>query len=356
MPLKEERKIMNNLKKIDWMKLLLDNFIWLIIAAVYLYFLSNVGGKFVTLTNQVNILLHASVLGMLVIGQAIVLLTGNFDLSAEGVLSLTTIFAMWLMAVPRTDAGGAQASGWMIHPYIVIPIMLLIGMLSGLIIGTLITRLKMNNFIVTLAMQLVLRGIALIISNGQIMTGSPTVFNWLGGARFKGFPVSVIVTLIIYLVVNYLLNHSKFGRELRAVGANRDAAQASGFDPKKTITFAYIISGFMAAFAGWMLLGRLETSISTLGQGMTLETVAASVIGGVSLKGGLGSVGGAFAGVMLLSIIDNGLNLMEVDPFWVQGIRGMIILLALLIEAQKFRYKPKVIHEDVNKATEKAKA
>lgn len=347
---------MNNLKKIDWMKLLLDNFIWLIVAVVYLYFASNVGGKFVTLPNQINILSHASVLGILVIGQAIVLLTGNFDLSAEGVLSLTAIFAMWLMVEPRTDAGGAQASGLMLHPLIVIPIMFCIGILSGWLIGTMITRLKMNNFIVTLAMQLVLRGIAMLISGGQIMTGSPALFNWLGGTRIKGFPVAVGVTLIMFLVVNYLLNQSKFGRELRAVGANRDAAQASGFDPKKTITFAYIISGFMAAFAGWMLMGRLETSISTLGQGMTLETVAASVIGGVSLKGGLGSVGGAFAGVMLLSIIDNGLNLMEVDPFWVQGIRGMIILLALLIEAQKFRYKPKVIHENNEKPAEEVKA
>jgi len=337
---------MANLKKIDWMKLFLDNFIWLIIAGVYAYFAMSIGGKFVTLSNQINILSHASVLGILVIGQAIVLLTGNFDLSAEGILSLTTIFAMWLMVEPRTDAGGAQASGLMLHPFIVIPIMFCIGILSGWLNGVMITRIKMNNFIVTLAMQLVLRGIALIISSGRIMTGSPALFNWLGGTRIKGFPIAVGVTLITYLVVNYLLNHSKIGRELHAVGANRDAAQASGFDPKRTITFAYIISGFMAAFAGWMLLGRLETSISTLGQGFTLETVAASVIGGVSLKGGLGSVGGAFSGVILLSIIDNGLNLMEVDPFWVQGVRGLIILFALLIEAQKFRYKPKVIYEN----------
>jgi len=347
---------MANNKKIDWMKLLLDNFIWLIIAGVYVYFATNIGGKFVTLTNQVNILSHASVLGVLVIGQAIVLLTGNFDLSAEGVLSMTTIIAMWLMAIPRTDAGGAQASGLVLHPFIVIPLILALGVLSGWFIGLMITRLKMNNFIVTLAMQLVLRGIAMIISGGQIMTGSPALFNWLGGTRIKGIPVAVVVTLFMFITVNYLLNHSKFGRELRAVGANRDAAQASGFDPKKTITRAYMISGFLGAFAGWMLLGRLETSISTLGQGMTLETVAASVIGGVSLKGGLGSVGGAFAGVMLLSIIDNGLNLMEVDPFWVQGIRGMIILLALLIEAQKFRYKPKVIHDTIEKQAEEAKA
>ncbi len=340
--------MLNSRKNIDWVKLLLDQFIWIIVVAVFAFFAIQMSERFFTIPNFINILLHASVLGILVIGQTIVLLTGNFDLSAEGVLSLTTVVAMWLMVEPRTDAGGAQASGLMVNPFIVIPLMLIAGALSGWIIGMLITRLKMNGFIVTLAMQLVLRGIALIISEGQIMTGSPPLYNWLGGTRIRGFPVSVGVTLIMYLVVNYLLNQSKFGRELRAVGANRDASRASGFNPKKIITRAYVISGFLGAFAGWMLLGRLETSISSLGSGMTLETVAASVIGGVSLQGGLGSVGGAFAGVMLLSIIDNALNLMDVDPFWVQAVRGFIILLALLIEAQKFRYKPKVIHENGN--------
>ena len=343
---------MNNGRRIDWVKLFLDNFIWIIVVLVFTYFAVQVP-NFVTTGNLINILLHASVLGVLVIGQTIVLMTGNFDLSAEGVLSLTTILAMWLMVEPRTDAGGAQASGLMLNPYIVIPTMFLVGILSGWLIGIMITRLKMNNFIVTLAMQLVLRGIAMLISGGQIMTGSPALFNWMGGARINGFPISVGVTLLLYLVVNYLLNQSKFGRELRAVGANIDAAHASGFDPQKTITRAYIISGFMGAFAGWMLLGRLETSISTLGKGMTLETVAASVIGGVSLRGGMGSVGGAFAGVILLSLIDNALNLIDIDPFWVQGIRGLIILVALLIEAQKFRYKPKVIHENANGIVEK---
>jgi len=345
--------MLNTSKRIDWVKVILDQFIWIIVVAVFAFFAMQMTERFFTIPNFINILLHASVLGVLAIGQTIVLLTGNFDLSAEGVLSLTTIIAMWLMVEPRTDAGGAQASGLMVHPFIVIPLMLLAGVFSGWIIGMLITRLKMNGFIVTLAMQLVLRGIALIISEGQIMTGSPPLYNWMGGTRIRGFPVSVGITLVMYLIVNYLLNQSKFGRELRAVGANRDAARASGFNPKKIITRAYRISGFLGAFAGWMILGRLETSISTLGSGMTLETVAASVIGGVSLQGGLGSVGGAFAGVMLLSIIDNALNLMDVDPFWVQGVRGFIILLALLIEAQKFRYKPKVIHENENGIVEK---
>jgi ribose/xylose/arabinose/galactoside ABC-type transport system permease subunit len=335
---------MNNGKKIDWVKLFLDKFIWIIITILFIYFAVSVP-NFTKGINLVNILLHASVLGILAIGQTIVLLTGNFDLSAEGVLSLTTVFAMWLMIEPGTTTGSAQGSGLMMNPVLVVPIILLMGALSGFLIGTLITRLRMNGFIVTLAAQLALRGIAMVVSNGQIMTGSPEAFNWLGSAKVAGFPVSVIVTLALFIIMNYLLNQSKFGRELRAVGANPDAARASGFDPMRTVTIAYTISGLLAAFAGWMLLGRLETSISTLGQGMTLETVASSVIGGVSLNGGVGSVGGAFAGVLLLSVIDNALNLMDVDSFWVESVRGFIILVALLIEAQKFRYKPKVVHE-----------
>lgn len=335
---------MNKGQKRDWVRLFLDNFIWIILACLFLYFAINVP-NFTTKTNLINILMHASVLGILAIGQTIVLLTGNFDLSAEGMLSLSTVFAMWLMLEPGIK-GEAQGSGLMMNPFLVIPIILLMGTISGFVIGTLITRLKMNGFIVTLAAQLALRGAAMILSNGQIMTGSPKAFNWLGSAKVYGFPVSVIVTLLMFIIVNYLLNQSKFGRELRAVGANPDAAQASGFNPKKTITLAYTLAGFLAAFAGWMLLGRLETSVSTLGKGMTLETVAASVIGGVSLKGGVGSVGGAFAGVLLLSLIDNSLNLMDVDSFWVESVRGLIILVALLIEAQKFRYKPKVVHEN----------
>lgn len=334
---------MNKVQKRDWVRLILDNFIWIILAVLFLYFAANVP-NFTLKSNLINILLHASVLGILAIGQTMVLLTGNFDLSAEGMVSLSTIFAMWLMLEPGIR-GEAQGSGLMMNPFLVIPIILILGTVVGFLVGTMITQLKMNGFIVTLAMQLSLRGAAMILSNGQIMTGSPKAFNWLGSAKVAGFPVSIIVTISLFILVNYLLNNSKFGRELRAVGANPDAAAASGFNPKRTITLAYTIGGFLAAFAGWMLLGRLETTISTLGEGYTLETVAASVIGGVSLKGGVGSVGGAFAGVMLLSLIDNALNLMSVDSFWVEAVRGFIILIALLIEAQKFRYKPKVIHE-----------
>jgi len=320
----------------------LDRLIWFILLLVILFFTFRVGG-FLSGPNLINILLHASVLGMLTIGQTICLLSGNFDLSAEGNLSLLTVLATWLM-LPYREMTLAQAGGigWEVHPFIVIPIMLVLGTFIGYINGFLITRLKMNNFIVTLAMQLVLRGIAFVISLGAIMPGTPRAFNWLGGGRIGPIPVSVIFTLLVFILFAYILRNTRFGRELYAVGGNREAARASGFNPERLITMAYTIGGFMAAIASWMLLGRLEVSVPNLGVGMTLETVAASVIGGVALAGGAGTIWGAFSGVLLLSIIDNGLNLMAVDPFWVNGIRGLIILIALLIEAQKVRFRPQV--------------
>jgi ribose/xylose/arabinose/galactoside ABC-type transport system permease subunit len=327
---------MSGSKIFQW---ILDRLIWFILLLVIVFFTLRVN-NFLSPSNIVNIMLHASVLGVLTIGQAIVLLSGNFDLSAEGTLSLLTVLATWLMLPYR---GGANAQGggigWEVHPFIVIPLMLVIGTLVGAFNGFLITRLKMNNFIVTLAMQLVLRGIAFVISMGMIMPGTPALFNWLGGGRVGMVPVSVVFTVLLFALSHYFLRNTRFGRELYAVGGNREAARASGFKPEKLITTAYMLGGLLAALASWMLLGRLEVSVPTLGVGMTLETVAAAVIGGVALTGGAGSIWGAFSGVMLLAVIDNGLNLMDVDPFWVNGIRGLIILIALLIEAQKVRFK-----------------
>ncbi len=327
-----------------WLRFILDRMIWFILVLVILFFWARIGNKFLTSANLINIFLHASVLGLLTIGQTICLLSGNFDLSAEGAVSLLTVLAAWLM-LPYREMTLAQAGGigWELSPFLVIPIILILGTFIGFINGFLISKLRMNNFIVTLAMQLFLRGLAFVISLGAIMPGTPKEFNWLGGGRIGSIPVSVIVTIILFLGFEFILRYSRFGRELYAVGANRDAARASGFKPELTVIKAYMIGGFMAGLASWMLLGRLEVSVPTLGVGMTLETVAASVIGGVALAGGSGSIIGAFSGVLLLSVVNNGLNLMEVDPFWVTGVRGLIILIALFLEVQKSRIRVRAV-------------
>lgn len=324
----------------DWIGFVLNNFIWFVLLLTLILFAVFIPDYF-TFSNITNILIFASVLGVMVIGQSLVLISRKLDLSAEGTLSLVTVLAAWLMLPFRNfDAGQAGGIGWELNPVIVVPLILALGALIGFINGVLIMKLKMNFFIVTLAMQLILRGGALVISEGAIMPGTPDAFNWLGSGRLLDIvPVSVVTTLLMYLVFSYLMSSSRFGREVYAVGANEEAARAAGFNPTRTVIIVYTISGFLAAFAGWMLLGRLTSSVPNLGAGYTLNVVAAAVIGGVSLKGGEGSIIGAFAGVLLLAMINNALNLMNVDPLWVNAVRGFIILIALILDALKSRYK-----------------
>jgi ribose/xylose/arabinose/galactoside ABC-type transport system permease subunit len=324
--------------RIDWVKLILDRFLWAVIILIAIFFAWRAHG-FVTAVNLVNLLLHASVLGLLVIGQSICLLSGNFDLSIEGNIQLVAVLAAWMM-VPAFGVGGG--GGWTLSPFLVIPMVLVLGGIVGMFNGLMVTRLRMNNFIVTLSMQLVLGGIAFLISRGYYIYNIPVPFAWLGSHSFGPVPVQIIFTALAFIAFHLFLAYSRFGRQLYAVGGNREAARASGIDPKIVISKAYILNGVIVAVAAWMLLGRVGQATTKIGLGMTLETFAAAVIGGIALSGGYGSVGGAFSGVLLLSVIDNGLNLMSVNAYWVQGIRGFIILLALFIEAQKFRYKPRV--------------
>ena len=323
----------------DLLELGSKHFIWVVLVLTAIVFGSTID-KYLSVPNITNILITGSVLGVLVIGQSLCLMARKLDLSAEGTVSLVAVVAAWLM-LPYREQDYAQAGGLGVEldPLLVIPIILILGAVVGFLNGFMIMKLNMNFFIVTLAMQLVLRGLALAISSGAIMPGTPAAFNWLGGGRVAGIPVSVIATIGLYLIFGFVMSRMQFGRKVYAVGANEDAARASGFSTARTVILVYTASGFLAALAGWMLLGRLEASVPTLGVGMTLNVVAAAVIGGVSLKGGEGSIIGAFAGVLFLAMVNNALNLMNVDPLWVNAVRGLIILAALIIDAQKSRYR-----------------
>jgi ribose/xylose/arabinose/galactoside ABC-type transport system permease subunit len=322
-----------------WFEFLLDHFIWVVLVGALIAFTLTVPG-YLAPSNIINILLTASVPGVLVIGQALVLMTRRIDLSAEGTISLVSVLAAWLM-LPYREMSLAQAGGvgWEVHPFIVIPIILGVGAFVGFLNGFMIMKLNMNFFIVTLGMQLVLRGIAFVISQGAVMPGTPAEFDILGSGRLGDIPVSVITMLALYVLFNFIMGNTRFGRKVYAVGANEEAARASGFNPTRTVIIVFTISGLMAAVGGWMLLGRVDASVPTLGAGFTLNVVAAAVIGGVSLKGGEGSMIGAFAGVLFLAMINNALNLSNVDSLWVNAVRGGIILLALIVDSLRLRYK-----------------
>lgn len=324
---------------------LLDHLIWVILIAVFIFFMTQ-SPVFLSPTNITNILSAAAILGILVVGQTFVLITGNFDLSTESTLGLAGLVGMFLI-VPATAPywGG----GLMLNPYLSIVVLLIMGAVIGYIVGVLITIGKMNNFIVTLAMLLILRGLIMAFTKGTPISGlgfepAETYF-WLGHkALFEipgviKIPVAVVATALVFVAGHIILNHRRFGRELYAIGGNRQAAIASGIDADARVRQVYVLSGLLAALAGWMLAGRVGSIQANLGEGYIFTVMAAAVIGGISLQGGRGTMLGALGGVLLLSTIDRGLNLMNVNVFWVKVIQGLIIMLAMFIDAQRVRFR-----------------
>jgi simple sugar transport system permease protein len=336
---------------------LLDNLIWFILVAVFAFFMLQ-SPHFLTSTNITNILSAAAVLGILVVGQTFVLITGNFDLSSESTLGLAALMGIWLIVPALAPYWGG---GVLLNPFISIAVILCMGALVGYAIGCLITFGKMNNFIVTLAMLLILRGLMLAFTQGNATNGmgfaAADVFYWLGhkvAFEIPGvvkIPIAVVATGLVFLVGHIVLNHRRFGRELYAIGGNRQAAIASGIDADKRVRQVYVISGMLAALGGWMLAGRVASIQVNLGEGYIFTVFAAAVIGGISLQGGRGTMLGALGGVLLLSTIDRGLNLMKVSVFWIKVIQGLIIMIAMFIDAQRVRYRAKDSPEAARKDT-----
>ena len=333
---------MNKQKFNDILLFIIDNLIWVfvIIALVTFSFTSS---KFLTPNNLVNILFRVAALGLLVIGQSFTMITANFDLSSESTMGFTAMIAALLMS--SIDKGGW---GLNLSPILAIILMILLGALIGLFNGTLITKLKMNNFITTVAMLMVLRGATYAISPGTSVSFFADAFKFLGGGVIARIPLAngtnlVIYTATIFLVLAFavafiITRYRRLGRNMYAVGANRVAAQAAGINSEKIIVTVYIISGICAALAGLIDAGRMDSATPRTGVNMIFVVQAAAVIGGISMFGGRGNLIGAFGGVLLWGIMDTGLNMMMVSPFWIEVTRGALLLFAMLVDAMKVSY------------------
>jgi ribose/xylose/arabinose/galactoside ABC-type transport system permease subunit len=317
-----------------YLPFILDNSIWVLLIGMAVFFAATVP-SFLKVQNLINILSYSAVLGIMVIAQSFTLITGNFDLSMEGTLGLAGLLGIWLIAAKGEPYYG---SGWLFPTWLAIIVLLLVGLAIGWINGFLITRLKVNNFVVTLAMLIALRGAMMVLTNGSTAYSVDKWYNLIGGGKIGPVNFPIIIMLALFVIAFFVLKYTKFGRELFSVGANRNAAHASGVNPDHRIRQVYLISGLLAAFAGFVLSSRLTNAMATMGRGTVFEVFAAAVIGGVSLQGGRGSMLGAFGGVLLLATINSGLNLMSVSVYWVEAIRGFLILIAMLIDTQKSRF------------------
>lgn len=282
---------------------------------------------FLTADNFLNILQQSSELAVLVIAESLILIAGKFDLSLESTVGLAPMTAAWLMAIDTTFGG----SGFGFGVYPAILVLFAIGAAAGFINGFLVVKLRLNAFIVTLAMLILLRGVTLGLTNGKTLFDLPNEFLYLGTAKWLGAPVSIWIAGILYLIFGLLLRYHRTGRALYAIGGNAEAARVAGINVERVTWGVYVVGGLLAALAGLMLTGRIASVVSSQGQNMIFYVFAAAVIGGISLNGGRGRLLGALTGVLLLGFLQNILTLAQVPAFWIDAAYGAIILVALIL-------------------------
>ncbi len=288
--------------------------------------LAIVTDRFVYHDNIMNVLRQSSINALVALGMLFVLLTGGIDLSVGSVVALSAC----VMAVFMKSFG-------ITTPFILIPVGLLCGVVVGTINGLLFTKAKLPHpFVSTLGMMMMIRGVCLILTGARPMTGFPDSVLWLGRANMV-FPVNFILVIIMCLAYSVLLNRTTLGRQIYAVGGNKEAARLSGIDVDKTVCFVYIVSGFMAALAGIVLLGRISTAYALSGDKYEMDAIAACVIGGASFNGGVGSVLGTLIGALMIGVLRNGLNLLGAKSDVTQVVIGAVIILAVYIDVMRAR-------------------
>jgi ribose/xylose/arabinose/galactoside ABC-type transport system permease subunit len=280
---------------------------------------------FATISDAQNMALETPVLLLLAGGGAVVLISGNFDLSSEGTLEFTSVLAAWLMV--KSAPGGPFG----LSPFIVLPLMVLVGCLIGVVNGVFVSILKVNPFIVTLTTMLTLKGAAAIPTQGNTIYQLPAAYGWVGSATWHGFSAILFVAVGLYALLWLYMRYSVFSRHCYAVGGNVSAAVENGVSAKRVVIGAYAISGGFAAIAGWLDAARIASASPVLDDGIIFTVFAAMVIGGISLTGGRGSLLGAAAGAVLMTSVNNVLNLVALPPLYVDFVRGLVLLIAVLL-------------------------
>ena len=291
---------------------------------ILIVFVSVLNPAFLQVNNLLNLMRQLIINGFIALGMTFVILTGGIDLSVGSTLAFTSaIFAGLLQ--------NGMATG------LAIIITLALGLLLGLINGLLITKGKLAPFIVTLATMTIFRGLTLVYMDGRPISGPKDdfTFQFLGKGQIFGIPFQVILFLIIYLILWTLLNKTSHGRKIFAVGGNEKASFISGIKIDRVKTLVYIISALMAVVSGLVLTSRLNSAQPTAGSAYEMDAIAAVVLGGTSMTGGSGSLTGTLIGILILGVLNNGLNLLGVSSFYQQIVKGVVILIAVLIDRKR---------------------
>lgn len=289
-------------------------------------FLSLGTDTFLSVRNGLNILDQITVLGIMSVGMTFVILIGGIDLSVGSVLALSMMIMGWTANVAGLPMGAA------------ILMALATSAVSGLIVGILVTAFRVPAFIATLAMMSAARGVANMITDGQQIVGFPEWFMMLAIDRHFGFLTATVFLMLAVVAIAWLfLKYRPEGRMLYAVGGNPEVARLAGINVPLVTVGVYVVCALLAGLAGIVLAARLDSVQPSSGFGYELDTIAAVVIGGTSLSGGAGGIGGTLIGVLIIGVLRNGLNLLNVSPFLQQVIIGVVIVLAVGAETLRRR-------------------
>jgi simple sugar transport system permease protein len=285
-----------------------------------------VSDSFLTLTNLANVGQQISALGVVVVAETLILITGSMDLSLQSNYGLSAMVAAWLVAPAASSGLGIE-----INPLLGLLAGLIVGGLIGLFNGALIVKAKINGFILTLAMYILLAGVQTGIVSGHTVGSLPKSFIALGSFYFADIPISVWVAAVIFVIAGLYLRYTRTGRSLYAIGGNREAARAAGIKVDRIRIGVFIVGGGLAALGGLMEAGRVVAVTANQGTNLIFTVFAAAVIGGVSLNGGRGNMLGAATGVVLLGLVQNLLALAQVQSYWIDAVDGAVILVALAL-------------------------
>lgn len=307
-------------KNNSFIKMIKDNIGILVGLLILCVGLSILTDKFATVTNFFNIVKQITINLYLACGMTFVILLGGIDLSVGSVIAVSGCIS-------------AGMATWVGLP---VPVAILIGIVCGMLIacvnGVIVSKTNIPAFITTLATMNIGRGIARVYTDNQTISVLQPSYTFLGTGKIFGIPVQLFMIIAVIALSSFILNRTKLGKHIYAVGGNKTAAEYSGINTKKVTFFVFLFSGLLAAIAGILTCGRTFSATISMGQSAEMDAIAAVVLGGTSMSGGKGKISGTVIGVLIIGVLNNGMNLLGIDSSWQYIVQGIVILIAVYID------------------------
>lgn len=312
--------------------------IWLIarkyatmfILVIFLIAMAFLSDRFFTFKNLTNVGRQISLNAILALGMTLVIISGGIDLSVGGVCALGCCVCAKIL-----NSTGSSL--------LAIAVVLLIGLAVGAFNGFVVSKTGIAPFIVTLSTVSIIRGITLVMTNASPMPISNAAFKFIGQGTLLGIPFPIYITLILAIITAFVMNKTVFGRYVYAIGGNERSAVVAGIQVKKVKISVYMLSGFLAAFTAIIYTSRLSSGVPSLGDGFEMDAITAAVIGGASLAGGQGHIWGTMIGAVIIGILNNALNLLNINSYFQDIVKGVVVLLAVLFD---FFIQSRIVSKD----------